>query len=54
MDTIDQPLISILALCYNQLLGIRTAGVCSGFLNRDRLAVYEPDVLVETVLDLKF
>ena len=35
-------------------LGIRTAGVLTGFLNRSSLESYEPDIIVEKVTDLTF
>lgn len=35
-------------------LGIRTAAVLSGFLNREKLMEYEPDVIESNVLKLKF
>lgn len=35
-------------------LNIRTAAVCSGFLSKEKLQEYKPDLLVETIIDLKF
>ena len=35
-------------------LGIRTAAVASGFLSREKLLEYQPDVIAENVLALKF
>jgi phosphoglycolate phosphatase len=34
-------------------LGLRTAAVLSGFLNRNKLSEYKPDVILTTVTDLK-
>lgn len=36
-----------------QLLGIKTAGVLTGFRNRESLEKYNPDIIVEKALDLK-
>jgi phosphoglycolate phosphatase len=35
-------------------LGIKTAAVLSGFLNKEKLMEYEPDVIERDVLKLKF
>lgn len=35
-------------------LGLRTAAVTCGFLNKERLIEYSPDVVVRSVVDLKF
>ncbi len=35
-------------------LGMRTAAVLTGFLNKEKLMEYHPDVIAETVLDLHF
>jgi phosphoglycolate phosphatase len=35
-------------------LGMRTAAVLTGFLNRERLVMYNPDLIVDHALDLKF
>lgn len=35
-------------------LGIRTAGVLSGFLNRDSLLEYKPDIILPIILDFKY
>ena len=37
-----------------KLLGINTAAVLSGFLSEDRLLEYEPDLIVENVINLNF
>lgn len=34
-------------------LGVRTAAVLSGFLSRDRLMEYQPDVIIDSVLGLR-
>lgn len=36
-----------------KLLGIKTAAVLSGFLNKESLLLYNPDTIINTVLDLK-
>lgn len=35
-------------------LGVKTAAVLSGFLNRASLAEYNPDIIVDSVVELKF
>jgi phosphoglycolate phosphatase len=35
-------------------LGAKTVGVLTGFLNREKLLEYEPDVVVEKVIDIVF
>jgi phosphoglycolate phosphatase len=37
-----------------KLLGIKTAAVLSGFLGKEQLLSYEPDIIVEAVTDLDF
>lgn len=37
-----------------KLLGIKTAGVSSGFLNERRLKEYSPDIIVNKILELQF
>lgn len=37
-----------------KILGMRTAAVLTGFLNKDRLSEYNPDIIVDSVLDLEF
>jgi phosphoglycolate phosphatase len=37
-----------------KLLGMRTVGVLSGFLNEEKLKEYNPDLIVEDVKSLKF
>ena len=34
-------------------LGIKTAAVLSGFLNKEKLLEYEPDLIINTILDFK-
>ncbi|RQO39113.1 HAD family hydrolase [Chryseobacterium sp. KBW03] len=36
-----------------KLLGIKTAAVLSGFLSKESLLPYQPDIIINTVLDLK-
>jgi len=36
-----------------KLLGIKTAAVLSGFLSKESLIPYQPDIIINTVLDLK-
>lgn len=37
-----------------KILGMRTAAVLTGFLNKARLSEYNPDIIVDSVLDLDF
>jgi phosphoglycolate phosphatase len=37
-----------------KILGMRTAAVLTGFLSKDRLIEYNPDIIVDSVLDLEF
>lgn len=36
-----------------KLLGIKTAAVLSGFLSKESLLPYQPDIIIDTVLDFK-
>jgi phosphoglycolate phosphatase len=37
-----------------KILGMKTAAVLTGFLNKERLAEYNPDIIVDSVLELEF
>jgi phosphoglycolate phosphatase len=37
-----------------KILGIRTAAVLTGFLSKARLSEYNPDIIIDSVLDLEF
>ncbi|MBK8521169.1 MAG: HAD hydrolase-like protein [Chitinophagaceae bacterium] len=34
-------------------LGIKTAAVLSGFLNKEKLREYEPDIIIDTILEFE-